>query len=132
MGMLVNLKCNKCGYETNLGLGGGRTFNRLESVISFFEKEIQTKIRELVDGGVNTWNVYKEIGICEKCGKISIVAVFKATDTAGKMVEYHSRCACGSYSIDLKDFMLVLDGKETIYCPACGDVLEATHTGYWD
>lgn len=131
MGMLVNLKCNKCGYETNLGLGGGRTFNRLDSVISFFDKETQTKIREIVDGGAD-WNVYKEIGICEKCGKISAIAVFRATDATGKKVEYHSKCACGSNSIDLKDFMQVLDGKEIINCPACGDALEATLTGYWD
>ncbi len=131
MGKLVNLKCNKCGYETNLGLGGGRLFINLDAVISSFDKEIQTKIREIVDGGA-AWNVNKEIGICEKCGKISAITVFTATDATGKKVEYHSRCACGSYSIDLKDFMLVLDGKETIYCPACGDILEATHTGYWD
>ena len=132
MGQLVNVKCNKCGYETNLGLGNGRTYNQLDAVISFFDKETRDKIRALVDSGTVTWEVYKVIGICEKCGKISAIAVFKALDTEGNVTQYHSRCQCGSGNIELYDLDKVMDGSISITCPVCGDKLEAAATGYWD
>jgi predicted RNA-binding Zn-ribbon protein involved in translation (DUF1610 family) len=132
MGQLVNLKCKKCGYETNLGLGAGMTFNNLEMVISYFDKETQGKIRALAESSNKLWYVYREIGICEKCGKISAIAVFKTTDASGKEIMYHSRCQCGSANVELHDFEKVQEGKDILYCPACGDALEVSVTGHWD
>ena len=133
MGQLVNLKCEKCGYETNLGVGAGVTFNNLEKVIDLFEKDTQEKIRAAVKAnGGRGWTVSKEIGICEKCGKISAIAVFKMTDPSGKELLYHSKCACGSGSIDLKEYEMVLSGELLITCPMCGDVMVITEQGHWD
>ena len=133
MGQLINLKCEKCGYETNLGVGAGVTFSNLEKVIDLFDNQTQEKIRAAVNAnGGRGWTIYKEIGICEKCGKISAIAVFKMADTAGKELLYHSKCACGSGSIDLKDYEKALSGELSINCPLCGDVLVITEQGYWD
>ena len=124
MGQLINLKCKKCGYETNLGVGVGRMFNKLDAVISSFDKETQSAIRNLIDGGGVSWEAYREIATCERCGKLSAITVFTTSDQNGKSAEYHSKCQCGSADVDLNDYEKVFGGKATITCPACG--------GYWD
>ena len=132
MGQLVNLKCKKCGYETNLGLGAGLTFNDLDRILVFFDQATQDKIRAAVEGHNRLWYVYKEVCVCEKCGKISAIAVFKTTDAQGKEIMYHARCQCGSANVEIHDFEKLQEGKETLSCPACGDILEISVTGHWD
>lgn len=132
MGQLFNIKCQKCGYETNLGIGNGRFYNKLESVMGLFDKSLQDKIRVLLDKGSVTWEVQKQIGICEKCGKISAIAVFRASDSNGNVTIYYSKCPCGSSNIELYDIDKLLDGSECIVCPTCGDKLIVAATGYWD
>ncbi len=116
-----------------MGLGAGMLFNDLEKVITFFDKATQKKIRAVVKGnGQKLWYVYKEIGICEKCGKISAIAVFKSTDKAGNLVEFHGRCSCGSENVELHNFDMIEEGRASISCPICGDALEVTVQGNWD
>ena len=133
MGQLINLKCSKCGYETNLGIGSGLTYNDLEKVLSFFDNATKDNIRKVVSEGSNKlWYVYKEIARCEKCGKISAIAVFKTTAPDGREITYHAKCQCGSNDIELFDSEKIIDGKATIACPICGDNLEVTVQGHWD
>ncbi len=132
MGQLFNIKCQKCTYETNLRLGNGRSYNRLESVIGLFDKDLQDKIRALLDEGTAAWEVHKELGICKKCGRISAIAVFKAVDPKGDETIYHSGCICGSDDIEFYDIDKLVDGNEYIVCPDCGDKLIVAATGYWD
>ena len=132
MGQLVNLKCKKCGYQTNLGIGAGKRFIDLETVLDLFDKETQGKIRDIVGKNAGKgWLVSKEIGICEKCGKISAVAVFEMTDIEGKEIQFKAKCPCGA-DVELADREAVLDGRSSITCPACGDELEITMEGFWD
>lgn len=132
MGELINLKCQKCGYETNLGIGAGILFNRVENILEFFDRETAEKIKALAADGDIFWSVTKEAGVCEKCGKISAIAVFKATDKNGKTTELRGRCQCGSSSIEIYDYESLQDGRKKIFCPACGDELEITIQGHWD
>ena len=133
MGQLVNLKCKKCGYETNLGVGAGMLFNDLEKVITMFDKPTQDRIRTLVkENGQKPWYIYKEIGICEKCGKISAIAVFKSGDGLGNPVEFHGRCNCGSENINFHNFDSIQEGIATIPCPTCGETMEVNIQGNWD
>ena len=132
MGKLVNLKCEKCGYETNLGLGAGYLFFDLEVVLSLFDKETQEKIKMAVEQNPGaTWSASKEIGICDRCGKISAIGVFTLTDPSGKEITIKAKCPCGA-EVDIKKTEDVLKGKTDISCPACGDVLKATVNGHWD
>lgn len=132
MGQLLNLKCNKCGYETNLGVGAGISFNRPDVVSFFFDKKISEEIFAVIERiGNGSWSVVKEIGVCEKCGKISAIAVFRATDSDGRTVEYRAKCPCGG-EVELFSPEDVLNGRKKLSCPACGDVLEVTSQGYWD
>ncbi len=133
MGQLINLKCEKCGYETNLGIGAGMTYNDLEMVITFFDKDTQEKIRALVGSTPKKlWNVTKEIAVCEKCGKISAIAVFRSQDAGGNPIEYRAKCQCGSSSLNIYDSNEVLEGRVSIPCPACGDGMKASVQGMWD
>ncbi len=133
MGQLVNLKCNKCGYETNLSIGSGIAFNNLEKVITLFDKETREQIRGVVNkSGNRLWYVYKEIGRCEKCGKISAIAVFKTTDADGREIVFSAKCQCGSSDIQLYDSEKILEGKENVFCPMCAEELVVTEQGHWD
>ena len=133
MGKLINLKCEKCGYETNLSIGSGIAFNNLEKVITLFDKETREQIRGVVNkSGNRLWYVYKEIRRCEKCGKISAIAVFRSEDNTGKVTEYKTKCACGSTSLELYDADDVIEGKVTISCPICSDTLTVSFNGMWD
>ena len=132
MGKLITLKCNKCGYENNLGIGTGMLFFDFEKVIELFETETQEKIRKAADPtGERSWEVYKEIGICANCKKISAIAVFKTTDEAGNYIRYQSKCECGGEAV-LVDSGEILSGKRTVECPQCKAALEATINGTWD
>ena len=133
MGQLVNLKCNKCGYETNLSIGSGIAFNNLEKVITLFDKETREQIRGVVNkSGNRLWYVYKEIGRCEKCGKISAIAVFKTTDAERREIVFNAKCQCGSSDIQLYDSEKIFEGKENVFCPICAEKLAVTEQGHWD
>ncbi len=133
MGQLINLKCEKCGYETNLGIGAGMLYYDLDTVLTLFDKETQGKIRDAVkDIPPSNWMASKEIGICEKCGKISAIPVFTIDTGDGKTIEYRGKCQCGSSSLDIKDFEKIQDGTDSISCPICGDTLVVSVQGYWD
>ena len=131
MGKLINLKCEKCGYETNLGVGAGMNYYDLEKVITMFDTGTREKIRAEVATG-KVWYVRKEIGVCDNCGKISAIAVFRSEDNTGKVTEYKTKCACGSTSLELYDADDVIEGKVTISCPICSDTLTVSFNGMWD
>ena len=131
MGKLINLKCEKCGYETNLGVGAGMNYYDLEKVITMFDTDTREKIRAEVATG-KIWYVRKEIGVCDNCGKISAIAVFRSEDNTGKVTEYKTKCACGSTSLELYDADDVIEGKVTISCPICSDTLTVSFNGMWD
>ena len=132
MGQLLNLKCNKCGYETNLGVGAGISFNRPDVVSIFFDKKTAEVILAVIERvGNGSWSVVKEIGVCERCGKISAIAEFRAAEKDGRIVEYRAKCPCGGV-VDIFSPEDVLADRKKLSCPACGDVLEITHQGYWD
>ncbi len=132
MGELINLKCRKCGYETNLGIGAGILFNRVENILELFDRETGEKIKALTAVGGILWSVTKEVGVCEKCGKITAIAVFKATDRSGKVTELRSRCTCGSSSIEIYDYEPLQGGKRESTGPACGGEIGGTSQGHWD
>jgi lysyl-tRNA synthetase class I len=129
---MVNLRCKKCSYEVNLWIGSGMVYNALDKVIGFFDKPDQV----LIEGAIKRnpkcfWYVTKEIGICERCGKISAVAAFKMTTEDGTVIQYQGKCPCGG-EVDIVDSEKVLEGKTVIYCPVCKEALVATVTGHWD
>lgn len=132
MGQIVTLKCQKCGYEENLFVGTGITFNNLESVISLFDEETQVRIRESVSNNPKSlWYICKEIGICDVCKKISAVGVFTMNGSGGEKIQYQGKCQCGK-KVNLADTEKVIGGKIKLECPQCGDLLFAKLDGNWD
>lgn len=132
MGQLISLKCEKCGYEVNLGVGAGLTFNSLDTVLTLFDKPTQDKIKAAIEQYPrNFWYVSKEIGVCDKCGRISGVAVFKLNQENGQFIVYKAKCPCGA-EVDIYDSEEVIEGKTKISCPPCGEPLEVTVNGHWD
>ncbi len=132
MGQMVSLKCQKCGYEAKLWVGAGMIYNVLDNVVTFFDSKTQAQIRDTVKNNPECfWSVSKEIGICDKCGKISAIAVFKLTDKSGKFTEYRAKCQCGN-EVEIMDLEKVLDGRISLCCPVCQDPLTVEVMGHWD
>lgn len=132
MGQIVNLKCERCGYEANLWVGAGMTFFDIEKTITLFNKDTQQRIRnDLEKNPKGTWTITKEIGVCERCRKISAIPVFILNKEDGTVVEYIGKCICGG-DVDIVDTEKVLSGEIKLECPACGDLLVAKNDGYWD
>ena len=132
MGQMIELKCEKCGYDVRLNIGAGMSYTSLEKVIGFFDKSDRVLIEAAIKNNPKSfWYVSQEIGICESCGKISAIAVFRLTTDDGINIEYQAKCPCGG-DVDLEDSEKVLEGKNVIKCPVCKEPLTATVTGHWD
>lgn len=132
MGRIVSFNCKKCGYEANLWIGAGMTYNSLDNVITLFDKKTQEMIKDAISKYPHgNWDIRKEIGICEKCGKISAVAVFNLTTDNKVTITYKAKCPCGG-EVEIVDAGKVLDGQITLSCPHCQEALEAAVTGHWD
>lgn len=132
MGQILTFKCKKCGYEANLWLGAGMTYNVLDNVISLFDEKTREKIKDAIKATPGSfWYVRKEIGLCDKCGKMSAIAVFELTKQDGVIIQYKAKCPCGA-EVEILDSDKALRGEITISCPACGKLLEVTCTGHWD
>ena len=132
MGQLVNLNCKKCGYDTNLALGVGRAFNRLDAVLSSFAPKTQEMIRDQVAAKGISWEAYNAAGRCKSCEKIRTIAVLEASGASDERIKYHAACQCGSLEMDLFDPDQVTDGKVGMTCPECGARLDSKIAGYWD
>lgn len=126
MGRILNLKCKKCGYGSDLWIGAGMSFYSVENVIDIFDEETQKKIKIAIGGtSPGDYDVRKVIGRCKECGKISAVGYFKKHVADGIDIAYAAKCPCGAE-------VEVIDSEAIINCPTCGEALEAEVAGHWD
>lgn len=132
MGILLNVNCSKCGYQEDVYIGAGISFNKLEDVLSQFDEVSQKEIKKLVsDNPGKEWNVTKNLTSCNTCKKITSVAVFSITDGNKNVVSVISRCKCSAIP-KIEENEEVISGKKALFCPKCKNTLKIQKMGNWD
>ena len=131
MGRSIRLTCNDCKQSYDLKIGQGRSDNKLERVIGYFDGQTADLIQEKLSllGEDAYWNYRSMIGYCKACGSYSSIPTLTIKDN-GKDYVTAGKCSCGGTCelIEDKDQTRMND----LRCPKCQGKMTVEITGNWD
>lgn len=134
MGLIVSIKCEKCGNTIDLRTGCGLRDHDLNRVIVYFSEDNQRVIREAISKYENEkqrqWEFRRMIARCDSSGKIKSLPTFHVIK-AGEADLVAWECNCGGTHYFYSEANLS-DRTETCQCPECGAQMTYGEIGHWD
>lgn len=125
MGSIINLKCPNCGYQNNVQEGVGMNGINLTIIKHIFSaEELSDFLQKLEEGKIYNYQMFSQIGYCEKCNAIHSVSIIHFTDNNGNKTEIKKNCPSCNTPLSFSD-------KKNL-CPNCSTLLERTEIGLWD
>lgn len=125
MGVIIEQRCPKCGYQKNFHEGVGMNAINLGLIKTIFSCEELAAFRnKLEEKKVTSYQLVERIGYCEKCHSIKNVCVLCYLDEEGKEMEIQKNCPSCQKPLSFSE-------KASI-CPRCATPLERKEVGHWD
>lgn len=125
MGQIIQVRCETCGFQKDVFVGGGLRDCEWETVLETLPEEGKHALRQAVHDGAGQVFVTRKLYACPSCKAVYALPVVSYT-LEGRTQELYGNCPrCGSSGGSPEE-------GAVIHCPGCGGELALRHTGNWD
>ena len=125
MGMIINVKCDKCHIDSSYNLGQGFRDGTIENVLLNFSGDNREIVRQKMEENQG-WDYEKVLSFCNSCRKMQATSVLSVNGE--HIIE---KCECGGESMILLGSEAIHEDRK-INCPICGEELVWAKIGLWD